>query len=510
MVARYKNDKYFLILSSLFLLLTSVISALTIKGTTQITGLDYDTSSGKASVSVSEAYENQNFRLDFDSGIPRSINYILVDVNADSEMPTPILHFSSTEDTCSIERQQISKNPNSNTTSLWLKVEEFEDGDLFINVQCLTKNRCDYTLTFTGKEQIEMGPNFSYSYLVGSGTEDMIFSADYNEETPDAITFYAVGSSSVSISVDGGDKASKWSFGSAVTMKPKEENSSQYSFRVTASEGDYITVGLSNVKDAKTGGNVLQPNGNEVSGYLLRDTLNDQCFEMLDLEDRYRSKKIYITGRFYNRIAEVYLRDSSFKEIDEYTTLVTDGYYTLALPTGGIRNSICVRFPKESYTNLKNIPFSFYVTEPTYQKGYNWYNPQVLGVVYRRIIPKGSIHFFSSLSLPENRRIAFNLKTKKGFPKMYSGRCREFPKCAEENQLSSLNAPRKINRMYTFSYNNIEDKMPLSSERYVIVVKCLDDDNKNSDVCEFDTSFVSANNEPNLVENETLGQFALK
>ena len=172
-----------------------------------------------------------------------------------------------------------------------------------------------------------MGPSFTYSYLVGQGNKDMSFFADLSTEEVDAVTFYAFGSKSVSITVDGVEKASKFSLGSAITIKPKEINSSQYSIQVSASEGDYIFVGINNVKDSKSKEEILIPNGPEVSGFLKKDILKDQCFEMPSLENQYKNKNIYINGRIYNKIGEVYLRDSNFKVIDDKITLVKDGYY---------------------------------------------------------------------------------------------------------------------------------------------------------------------------------------
>ncbi len=358
-----------LLVFSLFISTNSQESSKTleIKGTETLTWIDFDYTTNSAFLKVTDAnHPSQNFALYFENDIPRSVDYIRVDLKVlTSNVPTPILHFSSIDENCLDGRQQIAKNPNSDTATLWLKVEEFQDGDLYISVECLTDATTDYSLTFTGTSQIEMGSSFIYSYLVGSGNKDMTFFADFSSEDIDAVSFYAVGSKSVTINVDGVEKATKFSLGSALTIKPEEINSSQYSITVSAAEGDYVFVGINNIKDSKNEGELLIPNGPEVSGFLKRGVLEDQCFEMASLEELYKNKNIYINGRIYNKVAEVYLRDSNFKIVDDSEKLVSDGFYNENIPTNGKKLSICIRFPEETYESLKNIPFSFSVVEPT-------------------------------------------------------------------------------------------------------------------------------------------------
>ena len=495
-----------------FTTLTQYALSFTVQGTDEITPVDYDQSAGFVSVSVTQANAKQKFRLDFPNGeAPRGVNFVRVTLKKDTaDIPMPILHFSSTDDNCADGRQQIAKDPNSDTVTMLLKTEEFSKDDLFVLVELLSTDKSDYTLTFTGSATLDLSANFVYSYLVGTGNREVQLSAELSENEVDAVTIYAVGSKSISLTVDGISGITKFSLGSAVTFKPT--NSGLYSITVKADEGDYITIGVNNVANAKSEGDLLKPNGNEVSGFLLKDVLEDQCFEMSILETAYKNKNLYITGRFYNRIAQVYYRDSSFKEIADTSKNVTDGYFTSTLTTSGNKNSICVRFIPDAYTAIKNIPFTLYVTETTsINSQYKFYPPQVLGQIYRRIIPKNSAQFYSSLTLPQSKRIMFNLKTKKGFPKMYSGKCKQYPQCNfDDTDLINLDAPRKANRMFTFSYNSISDSKALSSEKYVIFVKCLDDDNAGSGYCEFETSFIPVSDEIELIEDETFGFYGLK
>ncbi|MCQ2383230.1 MAG: hypothetical protein MJ060_05435, partial [Clostridia bacterium] len=76
------------------------------EGTTSLTWIDYDYNSNTVSYSVQNAVTRQNFRLDFDNGIPRTINYVLVELTADNDIPTPLLQFSSSDDNCYDGRQE--------------------------------------------------------------------------------------------------------------------------------------------------------------------------------------------------------------------------------------------------------------------------------------------------------------------------------------------------------------------------------------------------------------------
>ena len=472
-----------------------------------VIGISFDDSTYENIYKVTKAYQKQQFRLDFDNGIPRKIAYVRVDLKVDNNVLTPLLHFSSTDDNCQDGRQQFAKEVNSDTVTLWLKVEEFEDGDLFIVVDCLTEDfKTDYTLTFTATTEIQMNANFVYSYLVGSGNKDMNFVANLSD-TSEVVTFYAVGSKSVTINVDEVSNSEKFNMGSAITVKKESISSGQYAIRVTANEGDYVTVGVNNVNSAKTESDLLKPNGLEVSGFLVKSVLEDQCFEMgLDL---YKGKTLYINGRFYNRIGEVYLRDTNFNEVSNSDELVTDGFYTKVISASDAKY-LCVRFPEEQYTNLINIPFTFYITEPTANKDkYKYLTPQVYGQIYRRSIPKGDTQFFSSLAAPSGKRITFNVKAKTGFPIMYVGKCRNYPQCDLTTLVDAVK-PKKVNRMFSYSVTELPNEHAIGGDKYVILVTCNDDDNKNSGYCVVETSFVSTQDVIEVIENETFGQFVKK
>ena len=134
-----KDLKLILCLLFFFLSISSnSCEYLTDEETTSFTWIQYDYNTHTVSYSVTNAIKRQNFRLDFDNDIPRSINYVKVELKADNDIPTPILQFSSTDDNCHDGREQMAKDPNSNLVILWLKVEEFQDGDLFVLVECLT------------------------------------------------------------------------------------------------------------------------------------------------------------------------------------------------------------------------------------------------------------------------------------------------------------------------------------------------------------------------------------
>lgn len=70
--------------------------------------------------------------------------------------------------------------------------------------------------------------------------------------------------------------------------------------------------------------------------------------------------------------------------------------------------------------------FSISISEPNNLSNlYNYYPPQLNGEIYRRIIPKGSIAFFSGTKNNEfDHKYDYSLYRIKGLTKMYIGDCR--------------------------------------------------------------------------------------
>ena len=94
---------------------------------------------------------------------------------------------------------------------------------------------------------------------------------------------------------------------------------------------------------------------------------------------------------------------------------------------------------------------------------------------------------------------------------MYIAKCTNYPFCNSlEGNLKELIAPKKLNRMYTYNFPELLDEEAISSEKTIIIVECVDDDNNNSGYCDLEVSFTTLSDEIELIENDSFGQLVLK
>jgi hypothetical protein len=133
------------------------------------------------------------------------------------------------------------------------------------------------------------------------------------------------------------------------------------------------------------------------------------------------------------------------------------------------------------------------------------------GLIYRRLIPKGSVAFFSGGKNDNSaKKYDYNLYQIKGLSKLYIAECRFYPDCHySKDSLENLIEPKNTNQMTIWT--TTEDKSSaIGSSKYVMVVSCEDDDNKGNGYCEFETSIFCKGQDVVLVENEKFSRFALK
>jgi hypothetical protein len=192
--------------------------------------------------------------------------------------------------------------------------------------------------------------------------------------------------------------------------------------------------------------------------------------------------------------------------------LVQDGQLTYPLKNNGKLNYVCLELPIEEIFEQHKMAFTISLTQPkNLPQLYNYYPPQLTGEIYRRMIPKNSIVFFSGVSNDNSaKKYDYSLFSRKGLSKMYIAHCREYPNCHfTESQLENLIEPKPVNQMSIWTTN--EDKSSvLDPEKYVIVVFCKDDDNEGNGYCEFETSIFSKGQDISLIEDEKFSKFVIK
>ena len=482
----------------------------------------YDFTDGYTEKQVSSSnYKKGNFSVEFPGDLSRIPLYIKVQVTSDDNNPAPQVCFSNSDPKC-LTRDLLVKNPNDKMALLWLKREHFENQNKFyITVE--TENiGCSYTIRIEGDQIAILKPNFSYSYLVSnSKIRSMDFEIDGTENNL-YMTVALDGSYSATLSIDESyQTVEKYKSGSVTTFY-LENNGINSSKLATiniryAEVGEFITLSVHliepkgiNKGDAQNG--LILPNGPEFTG-LLGDRIQKECFPIDLSNEKYRNmNKLYITGRIHTKYAMFYLENENRQLVEDSKVNILNGQLGSFLKNNGKLNYICFELPSENEDlEVDKMMFSFSLTEPNSLSDlYNYYPPQLTGEIYRRIIPKGSIAFFSGTKNDNSaQKYDYSLYQIKGVTKMFIDYCKTYPNChTQESQLANLVEPKNINQMYIWT--TFEDKSSaIGNEKYIIVAQCLDDDNENNGFCEFETSIVSKGQDITLIENEEFSKFVI-
>ena len=495
----------------------------------EIQWIYYDNKANYVERVINNAEKSRLFAVDFDTAalIPF---YIKVEVNSTDSNPAPLLCFSNNDVRCQT-RNQLVKNPNGKTVSIWIKREEFsiDDQELYIMVECLNDG-CSYNIRFSGHNVANIEPNFVYSYLVNSYNRQMIFEIQGMEKIGKN-TFLSInleGSPSALLNIeDNVDIKSEivYKNGKAKLIHIEDEanyNNPTLAIIVVrnAVVGEYLTLSahLVNVDSnedlgSSTKNDLILPNGPEISGYLEINLINGECFPIDLSNEKYKkTNKLYITGRVQTKYGLFYLEDEKRNFIEDSEIQIMNGQLSYLMKNNGKLNYICFEILKFQPFNQNKMVFTFSITDPeNIDLLYNYYPPQLTGQIYRRIIPKGHIAFFSG-GVNDNsaKKYDYNLYQIKGLTEMYIGDCRNYPNCHySEVQLNNLIKPKSINQMAIWT-TNIDKSSAIGSDKYVIVAYCKDDDNENNGYCIFETSIFNKGQDIYLVENEIYSKFVLR
>ena len=462
------------------------------------------------------------FGLEFQDEMSRLQFYMKVQVTSEDDNPAPRLCFSSTDQSCS-PREQLVKNPNDKVAVMWLRREEFfkDDQELYVGVQT-AKEGCSYTIRFEGAQQPSFPPNFVYSYVVNANNKEMRFDV-FGSESGDYLTISLDGSSKAILNVDNTYRDGvNYKSGRTFTFPLQGDGlreSILASITVKCNEvGEYLTLSAHIVNTtlphegvAEKG--VLLPNGPEITGYLEEEVLNEECFPV-DLSNiKYKNMlKLYVTGRIHTKYAWFFLEDENRNYLEETDLEIFDGQLGFAMKNNGKLNYVCLELPSESTFRLNKMAFSISITATNDLPSiYNYYPPQLVGDIYRRMIPKNSFAFFSGTKNDNTaKKYDYSLYQIKGSTRMYISDCRNYPDCHySQSDLPNLIEVQPTNQMSIWT--TVDDKSSaFNNEKYVIVAYCEDDDNENNGYCEFETSIVNKGQDIYLVEGEKFSKFVVK
>ena len=472
----------------------------------------------KASKTFTNAQKVQPLYVSFDNGDTSRLNYyVKVEIKPTDSNPPPLTCFSTTDQTCK-EREQIIKAATESSLIFWVKREEFNrEGHEFYIIMTCPADTCSYTVDITTARAVTFGPNFVYSYLVGSYNKEMRFEIK-GDETEKYMTLGIDGTLKGRLDIDDVyEEEISYNSGKVVSFYlegERESNEPIASFTVKGVDvGEYITISSHIVEVLNNEGTVpkgfLLPNGPEITSFLEADRINEECYE-LDLNS-YESDKIFITGRIHTKYAWFYLEDEHRNVIEDADLEILDGQLAFPMKNNKKLYYLCFELPSESTFVQYRMAFTFSITDTTKLNTiYNYYRPQLTGEIYRRLLRKGEIAFFSgSKSDNSAKKYDFSLYQRKGLVNMYFADCRSYPDCHyEKSGFSNLKDPTIMNRMSIYT-TDIDKTSPLGVENYVIVAECEEGGNDDDSYCEFETSIFYKDQDITLVEDEEFSKFVV-
>ena len=447
--------------------------------------------------------------------------YIKVTVTPEKDIATPLLCFSPTDANCKSDVHTMIKKTDGRSSSIFIRKEEFIGSQLYVLVTC-EENSCSYTLRFEGGQSAEIDANSVFSYVVNSHTREMKFQAMGTIEDSGYLTIGIEGSSTIQIDVENVEDTEYPDYylgiGRVVTIPIYNSNSNILAtFSIKgANVGDYLTLNTHIVSNWEAPDNLLYPNGPVVMGVLSgrEGYFREECFPISDLiSEKYKNiNKYYLTGKIYSKYALFWLADEKNMFMEETEQEIYDGYLSYFIENNGQKRSVCFEFSYESTVNMGYVAYSISILEYTsLETIYNFYPPQTLGQFYRRMIPKGGYAVYHGAKIDKNdKRLNFNMYSRKGVAEMYVTKCYSYPNCIYDTKSLTYTKPKKINRMTIWETNLDKDYEALGGEKYVMIVYCKDEDNEQKGYCEVDTAVDIPGKTVTLIEKQQYSKFVLK
>ena len=489
----------------------------------QIVWIDYDYNEEYAEKEITKASKEALYALDLtkkQEGSKMLNYYMKVTVTPKENKPTPIVIFSPTN--LNNDRQVIARVTDGSPAKLYLRQEQFvEDQDeLYLKILC-KEDDCGYTIRFDGTQSAEIDTNTTYSYLVSSKNKDMRFEVYGQSSEHSFLTIGVEGSSTAQIVIEGVEKQ-PYEYGNGKILILPLEISNASLLKIftikSATVGDYITLNVHIVSNNVAPDNLLYPNGPVISGILEKKKdvdLAEECFPISVMgTEKYKNiNKYYLTGKIHSKYALFWLADENHEYMEETEIEIEDGFLSTLIETNGKMRYVCFEFSYNPEVKLDTVAYSLSILEPnTLESFHNFYPPQLMNQIYRRMVPKGSYAIYQVGKVySSDKRITFNLYSRKGVAEMYYAECTTYPLCSySKEELSKLKKAKSVNKMAIWEINNEKEFNALDSDKYVMIIYCKDDNNENKGYCEIENSIINNIGVITLVEEEKFSKYVLK
>ena len=489
---------------------------------TGIEWAEYKSSTNTAEYTHSNGDRIQTIGLIYDS-LPF---YLKITVTPGENTVTPQICVSNSDSNCKDDRIAFGSGGVGDSTSIYLRKEQIDDPDqeLFLVVTC-EEERCSYKVKYEGGQAAEIDVNSVFSYVVSNDNRNMKFQVMGEAEEGSYLTIGVEGSSSAQLTIEIDDPDldfPSYYFDNArvATLPLKGVGNSNvlgvFEIR-SASVGEYLTLSVHTVHYNTAADNLLYPNGPAVMGVLsgAQGFFREECFPMsILISDKYKNvNKYYLTGKIYSKYGLFWLGDKDGMYMESEEQEIFDGLLSHLIENNGEKRHVCFEFSYESTVDMGYVAYSISILETTKLESiFNYYPPQTVGTIERRMLPKGGIAVIHSSKIEtSDKRVTFNMYNRKGIIDMYVTRCSSYPDCKyDKNSLTSFIRPKRINKMTMWDFDVDKTYNSLDYDKHVMVAYCADDNEDNKGYCEFETSFDIAGKQITLVEGEQYSKYVLK
>ena len=449
--------------------------------------------------------------------------YLKIEISVESNTPSPLLCFSHDDSYCET-RDILRKNPNYKNVYIWAKKEQYEDESFepYFTVKCAGDvSYCAYTITVTGGEQINVEPDFIYSYLVTEKNKNMEYVINKEKLTIDQrVVICLEGSTTAQLRfLSDADIIESGNVKCVNIAYEEDEYFGKFDIS-KASVGEYLTLSVHAYKNteqnfgrANKDFNII--NTGWLTSYIRSDTSSEECFPLTKEVLEKSSDYLYVTGRIHTKNAYFFLEDENGEWIITEDVQIMDGLLSYVFDNTNKTKELrylCFEVPTDQGTSFTQdyMMFSFKITDyDNLLDVYDYEEPMNQGEIYREIIPVGRIstyHFGKSVIT--SKKNDYTLNRLRGNTKLYFGECESFPNCPfEQIKMSDDKKPTKLNDDMIYT-TDVDKNSALGIVKDVMVVHCQNALGKQ--LCEFDISLFANKSEITLLEERTFSKFVLE
>ena len=439
-----------------------------------------------------------------------------------------IAFYSKKNKYCLPERSYMSINPYGDNFMVINKIrllendeEDYENNDsqeesFSLCVYCLDGSNCKYGVTFELNNSTIINNNISfYNYYVYEENQIFNFSIESNKniidnnikENKNIYELYWIKRINNNKFINFNYSLPK-EYSGILLKNITNENIDYIDFNIISNEEDFIIVGR-NIIVGNTSYPPLKINDIESIGYLDKEILTEECFEIKNLELQ-TINNLYIRGIIYDKIAQIYFKELNSENIIGEKKII-EGNFLINLTDGQIENGaiICVSFVDESnkdYQSYNNITFKIQLFSNE-KKNYNYFfnTLDIPGSLYLNMLSEDEIMIFSGVVKSNNNKISITVNPLYGITNMYLDNCRIFPFCKYEDAFYLTNLEKVNNNKmndYNYYFKNQEQNLGfLDSYQPLLVIHC-----PHEKGCLFEIGYFNENDDIILKEEVLFSQ----